>query len=117
MSFTHRRRPSKSILLPRLSTNNGPGQLYVRRMTARPPETVPDKTYLWGYALLTATILMFFSTMYTLVASKYVPYTQSKFLNSLKDDQYYCLLVPITAIAGIYFIMLNWMGMKFFRHN
>ncbi|ORZ17192.1 phosphatidylinositol N-acetylglucosaminyltransferase subunit Y [Absidia repens] len=57
------------------------------------------------------------TTMYAMIGSKYAPKTNIKWLDWIKDDQHYCLLVPITAIAWIYFIVWNWMGMKFFRHN
>ncbi|KAI7849716.1 phosphatidylinositol N-acetylglucosaminyltransferase subunit Y [Circinella umbellata] len=81
------------------------------------PETTFDSTYLWGYALLVATAILFFGTLYAMIGSKFVPDTQIEILDWIKHDEYYCLLVPITAIVMIYFIVWNWMGMKFFRHN
>ncbi|KAI9319065.1 phosphatidylinositol N-acetylglucosaminyltransferase subunit Y-domain-containing protein [Dichotomocladium elegans] len=120
MSTMHRRRSSKSILLPRASSNysgNMHHPLYARRTMAHLSETIPDNTYLWGYALIAATAIMFISSMYALIGSKYVPDTNNKILDWIKHDEYYCLLVPITAIVYVYFIVWNWMGMKFFRHN
>ncbi|KAI8343545.1 phosphatidylinositol N-acetylglucosaminyltransferase subunit Y-domain-containing protein [Chlamydoabsidia padenii] len=115
---THRRRPSKSILLPRtLGSVPHHHSTYARRMTIHLPESVPDNTHLWGYALLGVTFLFFTATMYAMVGSKYAPLTNIEWLDWIKSDDYYCLLVPITAIAWIYFIVWNWMGMKFFRHN
>jgi len=35
----------------------------------------------------------------------------------MRDDTYYCVLVPLTLPVAVFFILLNWMGMKFFRHN
>ncbi|ORZ17191.1 hypothetical protein BCR42DRAFT_414107, partial [Absidia repens] len=50
---THRRRPSKSILLPRtLGSAPHHHSAYARRMTIHLPESLPDNTHLWGYALL-----------------------------------------------------------------
>lgn len=80
MQGHHRRRSSKSIFLPRVSTNtannttisNGQPN-YARRMTIHLPETIPDKTYLYGYALLAATVFMFVASFYTIVVSKYIP--------------------------------------------
>ncbi|KAH8556738.1 phosphatidylinositol N-acetylglucosaminyltransferase subunit Y-domain-containing protein [Umbelopsis sp. PMI_123] len=94
-----------------------PQPIYTRRMTVHMPETAPDSTYLWGYALLAATFATFTITAYTAVGTYFVPYTGYKILDAIKDDDYYCLLVPITSIVCIYFIVWNWMGMKFFRHN
>ncbi|ORE11799.1 hypothetical protein BCV72DRAFT_197216 [Rhizopus microsporus var. microsporus] len=76
-----------------------------------------DNTYLYGYALLFTTFITFFISVYSIIASKYMPYTGNRILDWIKQDNYYCLLVPITAIAWIYWILWNWMGMKFFRHN
>ncbi|KAI9256316.1 phosphatidylinositol N-acetylglucosaminyltransferase subunit Y-domain-containing protein, partial [Helicostylum pulchrum] len=124
MHTQHRRRTSKSILLPRLSTNsintnvnttNGQPN-YARRMTIHLPETTPDSTYLYGYALLIFTFIMFTASFYSMLVSPYMPDTNIKLLDWVKYDNYYCLLLPITALVFFYWIMWNWMGMKFFRH-
>lgn len=91
MQTHHRRRSSKSILLPRLSTSNiSSGNVansnmmlngqpnYARRMTVHLPETIPDTTYLYGYALLFATFLLFMVSFYSIIASKYMPDTNIK---------------------------------------
>lgn len=86
MHTQHRRRPSKSILLPRLSTNstgtnvnttNGQPN-YARRMTIHLPETTPDSTYLYGYALLSFTFIMFTASFYSMLVSPYMPDTNIK---------------------------------------
>ncbi|KAI8090215.1 phosphatidylinositol N-acetylglucosaminyltransferase subunit Y-domain-containing protein [Gilbertella persicaria] len=106
----HRRRSSKSI------RTNTPVN-YARRMTVHLPETIPDTTYLYGYALLGASFFFFTFSVYSIVASEYMPDVHIKFLDWVKYDDYYCLLIPITAIVWIYWVLWNWMGMKFFRHN
>jgi hypothetical protein len=129
MQTHHRRRSSKSILLPRLSTING--NIPSRRVN----ENTTDTTYLWGYCLLFATFTFFVGCLYAMFGSKCMPDTgikvykkiykkkhhhthnTRKLLDWIKYDNYYCLLIPITAIVWIYFILWNWMGMKFFRHN
>lgn len=125
MQSHHRRRSSKSIFLPRISTTNTANNTtisngqpnYARRMTIHLPETIPDKTYLYGYALLAATVFMFVASFYTIVVSKYIPDSNVKFFNNIKYDEYYCYLIPTTGLVWIYWVMWNWMGMKFFRHN
>ncbi|GAN02990.1 hypothetical protein MAM1_0032d02440 [Mucor ambiguus] len=87
MQTHHRRRSSKSILLPRISNNNAAlnnslytaGQPnYARRMTVHLPETIPDTTYLYGYALLIGTIFVFVMSGYSIIGSKYMPDTHNK---------------------------------------
>ncbi|RUP17727.1 hypothetical protein BC936DRAFT_139418 [Jimgerdemannia flammicorona] len=60
-------------------TSKPPSQpLYTRRMTVHFPKTEPDTTYLYGYALLAGTFVMFSTSMYAIVVSKFVPYTGNK---------------------------------------
>ncbi|KAG2179862.1 hypothetical protein INT43_003648 [Umbelopsis isabellina] len=112
-----RRRQTRSRTSHRRALSPLPQPLYSRRMTVHMPETAPDSTYLWGYALLLTTFVAFVVTVYVNVGTYFVPYTGNKFLDAIKDDDYYCLLVPITSIVFIYWVLWNWMGMKFFRHN
>lgn len=44
-------------------------------MTVHMPETAPDSTYLWGYALLAGTFTTFVVTVYATVGTYFVPYT------------------------------------------
>jgi hypothetical protein len=94
MQTHHRRRSSKSILLPRLSTNNISNNLtwngnpnYARRMTVHLPETIPDTTYLYGYALLFATFLLFMVSVYSIIASTYMPDTNIKVGKSYREGR------------------------------
>ncbi|CAO3649175.1 unnamed protein product [Cunninghamella echinulata] len=115
---THRRRTSKSILLtPRVTANVPNYYTHARRMTVLVPESEPDNTYIYGYLLLGTTFTTFIILMYAMIGSNYAPITHVNWLDWVKKDEYYCLLIPITAIVWIYFIIWNWMGMKFFRHN
>lgn len=42
------------------------------------PETIPDTTYLWGYALIAVSAITFIILMYAIIGSKYVPDTNIK---------------------------------------
>ncbi|ORY05858.1 hypothetical protein K493DRAFT_192505, partial [Basidiobolus meristosporus CBS 931.73] len=77
----------------------------------------PDSTQFWGYVLLIATYVLFVLFMYAIVVSKLMPYTGNKYLDWIKEDTYYCLLIPVTWFVSVYAVFWNWMGMKFFRHN
>ncbi|KAI9282191.1 phosphatidylinositol N-acetylglucosaminyltransferase subunit Y-domain-containing protein [Sporodiniella umbellata] len=114
MQSQYRRRPSRSSFSSRTSS-------YINNtsQTKRTPsfEPIPDNTYLYGYGLLLTTFITFFFLIYAIVVSKLLPPSNNKLLDWLRNDEYYCLLLPITAIAWIYWVIWNWMGMKFFRHN
>ncbi|KAL9551453.1 hypothetical protein MBANPS3_004243 [Mucor bainieri] len=47
-------------------------------MTVHLPETIPDTTYLYGYALLIGTIFVFVMSGYSIIGSKYMPDTNNK---------------------------------------
>jgi hypothetical protein len=82
-----------------------------------PSRTGEDRTYIYGFAILCATIGFFVIAVYMLFVSKLMPYTGHAVLDWIKVDRYYCLLLPITIPVGIVFVYLNWMSLKFFRHN
>jgi len=70
-----------------------------------------------GVLLLIGTFIFFNLSMYTLVVSKFLPETGNELLDFFKYDYYYCMLVPVTFLATWLFVYLNWMSLKFFRHN
>ncbi|KAK9811712.1 hypothetical protein WJX72_008827 [[Myrmecia] bisecta] len=41
----------------------------------------------------------------------------NRLLLFLRDDEYYHLLVPLTIPVSIIAVFLNWMSLKFFKHN
>ncbi|KAJ1801587.1 hypothetical protein LPJ59_000152 [Coemansia sp. RSA 2399] len=81
------------------------------------PANDPDSTPMFGYALLALTAVVFVASMYALVVSKFMPYTGLAFVDAVKDDRYFCLLMPITGLSFVLVVFWNWIGMKFFRHN
>ncbi|PVU89862.1 hypothetical protein BB561_005144 [Smittium simulii] len=76
-----------------------------------------DSTPLYGYALLTGTVMFLVVFVYALVISKLLPSTGYFFLDKIKKDDYYVLLVPMSSLFTIFFVFANWVGMKYFRHN
>jgi len=55
--------------------------------------------------------------MYAMVVSKFMPETGNKLLDWIRDDDYYCILIPSTLVATVYTVTANWLGLKIFRHN
>ncbi|KAJ1991197.1 hypothetical protein GGI26_004334 [Coemansia sp. RSA 1358] len=90
---------------------------YTRNQPMRLLAHEPDNTPVYGYALLALTAALFVLAMYALVVSKFMPHTGVAFLDSVKDDRYFCLLMPMTGLSFVFAVFWNWLGMKFFRHN
>lgn len=74
-------------------------------------------TVLSGWLLLIITYILFIGLMYAIFISKWMPDTGHSLLDAIKRDNYYCLLVPLTLPVSIIMVFVNWLGMKFFRHN
>ena len=76
-----------------------------------------QSTVAYGWLLLFVTFVFFVTTMYCVIVSKLVPKTGHPVLDWLHDDTYYSLLVPNTVLVLVMTAYLNWLGLKFFRHN
>jgi len=90
-------------------------------------------TRVWGWLILIGTWTFFIVTVYTLFLSKLlVPYWDLQAYTSselgwqryignlllwIQKDFHYCFLVPLTFPVIFFFVFLNWLGMKYFRHN
>jgi phosphatidylinositol glycan anchor class Y biosynthesis protein len=51
------------------------------------------------------------------VGSKFLPPTGHPLIDFLANDWYYALLIPMTVPVTLVAVYLNWLAMKFFRHN
>ena len=54
---------------------------------------------------------------YAVVVSKLIPTTGITLLDAVGADKFYSLLVIMTIPVTVVAAYLNWLGMKFFRHN
>ncbi|KAJ1831320.1 hypothetical protein LPJ73_008125 [Coemansia sp. RSA 2703] len=90
---------------------------YTRRQAAVLAAHEPDDTWAYGALLLAMTVVVFVGSVYALAVSKAMPYTGVRLLDAVKDDRYYCLLLPVSALSFVIAVFCNWLGMKYFRHN
>lgn len=54
---------------------------------------------------------------YASVVSKLLPATGHPVLDAVRNDTYYCVLIPLLGIPLFLFSYLNWLSFKLFRHN
>ena len=80
-------------------------------------EDEDKKDFRKGIFLIIIAFLFFFINFYSIFISKLLPYTGNSFLDSVKEDRYYCLLLPVFIPATAIFVYFNWLSLKFFRHN
>ncbi|KAI9183956.1 hypothetical protein H9P43_003008 [Blastocladiella emersonii ATCC 22665] len=55
--------------------------------------------------------------VYCAVVSKVLPPTGYWLLDAVRDDRYYCYLVPLIVPVTVYHVIWNWFGIKLFKHN
>ena len=72
---------------------------------------------LCGGAIMALTFLFFSVVFHFLVTSKILPAPENRVMQWVKQDEYYCLLVPLLVPVLIISVYLNWLSMKFFRHT
>lgn len=71
-----------------------------------------------GTLLIFLAAIIFSSSLYAFIISKFfMPYTGNKILDWIKDDEYYCCLLPATIASALVFTYFNWLAMKYFRHS
>lgn len=69
---------------------------------------------LFGAGLLLSGIAFIVISLYAAVVSKLLP---SALEAPLHNEFHYSLLVPASIPMFFFFVLLNWVGFKFFRHN
>lgn len=74
-------------------------------------------TNILGYLLLITTYFIFLISMYAIVVSKWMPITGNKILDWIAQDTYYCYFIPMIIPVFLLTVIINWLGMKFFRQN
>ena len=90
-------------------------------------------TRIYGYALLATSLVFFVVMSYAMVISKILPTPHNtviwsdsigrisdfeiKILLAISQDRHYCILAVVMIPAVVSFGFLNWLGLKYFRHN
>ena len=75
------------------------------------------RTRALGIGLLVATCAAFLLFFYAGFVSKVLPPTGVSLLDAMRDDWFYCYLVPLVGPTTFIAVYMNWVAMKFFRHN
>ena len=73
-----------------------------------------------GVGLIAASSAWLFLNTHTMIVSKVMPLPDPlahPWLNAIAVDRHYCLLPPAGCIIVVALVFLNWLGLKYFRHN
>ena len=96
-----------------------------------PPSLPPSntarrfRTWLGGWALVLGSLLFLSFFLYIIVLAKLLPIPSPSFelagrrrwTDLVREDEYFCLLVPLTLAPATVLGYLNWVAMEFYRAN
>jgi len=88
--------------------------LGLRKFHKHPNDLVDVKKWIF---LLIFVVLYFLGFVYCAFVSKLLPETGHWLLDSIRNDYYYCYLVPLTVVPTFIVVYLNWLSMRFFENN
>jgi hypothetical protein len=91
--------------------------IYEQKPSPSAPAPPEDWTRFLGFVLLLCSHFVFVVSFYAIIVSKWMPETGNKILDAIREDRFYCYLIPMTIPVAITFVVWNWIGMKLFRHN
>ena len=74
-------------------------------------------TEIMGSLIITMAAIIFIGLFYAMIGSKLLGPTGNYLLDFIRDDEYYCFLLPLMLPVTVIALYCNWVSMKFFRHS
>ena len=74
-------------------------------------------TEIMGALVITMAAIIFIVLFYAIIGSKLLEPTGNYLLDFIREDQYYCVLLPLMLPVTVIALYCNWVSMKFFRHS
>ncbi|GAA5894949.1 hypothetical protein JCM6882_008251 [Rhodosporidiobolus microsporus] len=71
----------------------------------------------WGYALVVTSALSLFLGLWSILIGPYTDTSGLEILDTLAQDTYYKYLVVLLVPVSVCFVIVNWWGLKIFRHS
>ncbi|KDO18620.1 hypothetical protein SPRG_16050 [Saprolegnia parasitica CBS 223.65] len=76
---------------------------------------------IWGYVIVGLSFAFFMTFLYLIVVAKLLPPSDDParfpMMETIRQDHFYCYLIPLTIPAGFIAMYINWVSLKYFRHN
>ncbi|RKP19061.1 hypothetical protein ROZALSC1DRAFT_14467 [Rozella allomycis CSF55] len=98
---------------------------HYRKSTLQVDPNSYDVTPFSGIILLVFAFLFFAVSCYSILASKFLPDSgikvldcryKLKWIDYIKYDQYYCLVLPMIIPVFLIFVFWNWLGIKLYTN-
>jgi|TARA_B110000208_G_C11449115_1_gene313855 uncharacterized membrane protein len=70
-----------------------------------------------GLFIMLLSVIFLFSWLYVVFISWWQPGLSNWFVDALRENNYYILLLPVIVPTVLAFAWINWLGMQFFKRN
>ena len=77
----------------------------------------PTNATCQGFFILITVSITAIAYIYAGLISKLLPYSGNEVLDVVKDDVYFCYLIPLILLPTLIMIYLNWLSFEHFRQN
>ncbi|GMI81598.1 hypothetical protein HRI_001829100 [Hibiscus trionum] len=73
-------------------------------------------TTFWGLLLLGIGTVVLPGFLFTALMSRLLPPSNYPLIAAIRNDRYYCYLVPLTLPILVIAVYFHWLSMKLFKH-
>jgi hypothetical protein len=70
-----------------------------------------------GILIMFLSVSSFAVFFYVTLLSWWQPTLSNRFIDAIRDNNYYLLLLPVLIPTLVFFTWMNWLGMQFFKRN
>jgi len=70
-----------------------------------------------GYTLLISSVCGVLLYLYAAFISKIMPATGAQILDAIKEDDYFCFLLPLMILPTFVVVYLNWFAYQMYQNN
>src|SRR5262245_27809057 len=87
------------------------------QLKPNPRPQIKSNSQVVGYGLLVIALGFGFLFLYGVLFSKLMPVTGISVLDAIRNDYYFCYLIPLSIVPTFAVIYLNWLAISHFVQN
>ncbi|KAL7197484.1 hypothetical protein ACSBR2_020095 [Camellia fascicularis] len=69
-----------------------------------------------GWCFIMLGSISFLGFLSAAIVSRFLPVSENHIAIAIRNDRYYCFLVPLTLPIIVVAVYFHWLSMKFFKH-
>ncbi len=71
----------------------------------------------YGYVMMAISIIIGFIFLFATIVSKHIPETGMITIDSIRDDRYFCYLIPLSLLPTFFTRYVSWLAKQHFHQN